>query len=186
MKVLSRDCIVSAEDAVYFLTKTGIGGVGFAEGIGVKNLSDERIFSFYQRIPRAALENCQGVYDEVSKKVFWMYRDLPDETNYDSLASVYNRALVMDTRNGSFTKYSLPMSFTPQNLDNFVERQLVGIVGAFPRLRPVTAYFQTEVLTEESGVTEQVFVGGELVTVGEAFPIQEDEKYINNIKLFLS
>lgn len=167
---------VQADDAVYFLTSTGVHGVGFADGgVGVKTLSDERIFSFFQKIPREAKEQAYGVYDRISKKVFWFYRE--DETgDYTGTQTLYNKALILDARSGAFTKYSFPACRTGD------EATLFGIVAAIPRYVPVTTTFTEEV--EFDG--QDVFFDAAPVMYGSEQELFKDEKYINNLKLVVA
>lgn len=176
VKCINRDSVVVTEDAIYFLATNGVYGIGFDGVPGIKNLSDERIFSFYQQIPTASLENCFGTYDRVSKKVFWFYRQLEEESEYRTDVWVMNRALIMDGRNGSFTKYSLPYIYDTE------ANHFGGIVAAFPRYEPVTASFNNDVFVG----LDQVFDGVDVVEYGEEFPTNKDEKYINNIKMVMN
>ncbi|TXH50847.1 MAG: hypothetical protein E6Q97_19585 [Desulfurellales bacterium] len=87
-----------------------------------QNMSQSTINTLFNLIPQSAKLVCQGVFDDLNKKVIWLY------ANSDSLAShTYNKALIFDTRLGAFTKYGFGYSTTTGYVASiFVTKQGLG------------------------------------------------------------
>jgi hypothetical protein len=72
-----------------------------------QNISQNTINTLYNEIPQAAKLVCQGVFDDLNKKIIWLYSNNNGValTNYS-----YNKALLFDVRLSAFTKYGFGYS----------------------------------------------------------------------------
>lgn len=66
----------------------------------VDNISEQVINTFYNAIPLAKRHEVIGVYDDLSKRVVWLYGSDTDVNSY-----AYDRALVFDVRMGAFIPF---------------------------------------------------------------------------------
>ena len=89
-----------------------------------RNVSQETINTLYNNISQDAKFVCQGVFDDLNKKVIWLYSYNDGEALTDY---TYNKALLFDTRLGAFTKYGFAHSLTTGYVGSvFVTKQGLG------------------------------------------------------------
>jgi len=139
--IVGPDTAIATEQAVFFWADNSIHQIAYIPEGGLPKVVDigqARIFKYYQLITRDARLNATSTFDPISKKVFWFWLDDEEAVLYPSL---YNRALILDTRTSAFTKYSISIDKTT----------LVGIAGAFPRQTP-TIPSSIEYVVDNAGV----------------------------------
>lgn len=136
---ISRDSIVEVEGAIFYWGLDGVNQVSKDQfgNLVVKNVSSERVKSFYDNIPAVDKERSKGVYDPFDRKIRWLYGN-----HLGSTAAV--RELVFDLDLGAIYPTTI------QNLDTNNPR----VVSAF-NVPPFTV----------NSVSEGVTVGGASVTV---------------------
>jgi hypothetical protein len=131
--VISQQSIVSFDDFVAYWSKGGIFVIKRnQEGKFVPtNLTETTIKTFYDNIPLAAKQSCQGIFNGFNKTLRWIYEDSGYQNANPQL--YINRELVFDTTFNAFTKnriydtpffgdpsipYRIPVSFfTPQETE---------------------------------------------------------------------
>lgn len=109
---LNRDSIVDAEGTAYYWSPGGIYQLapdettGFLQAINITALT---IQTFIGDIPEKGKANCRGFYDEVSKKILWLYNDL---ISYDGVLFryKYNRVLTLDLTLTAFYPYTVAVT----------------------------------------------------------------------------
>lgn len=139
--ILGPNTVVTTDQAVFFWADNSVHQIAYTPEGGLPRVVDigqTRIFKYYQLITREARLNATSTFDPISKKAFWFWLDDDDGANYPSL---YNRALIFDTRTGAFTTYSIAVD----------KSTLVGIACAFPRQTP-TQPSSLEYVTNLAGV----------------------------------
>lgn len=178
--IVGPDSIILNDNAVFFWATNSIHALvdegGFPK---LQDIAETKILTFYNSLENGAKITVSGVYDTVSKKAVWFYYQPEDIglglDNDFSTARVYNRALILDTRTGAFTKYSFLASQLAGNT--------FGIIGGFPAVSYVkpTEY---EVITETDGelVTTST---GELLLSSIASELVPDSLF-NNIKVVVA
>lgn len=151
----SADSVVQVEGSIFFWGEGGIYQLAPQDVTGrlaLTNISETTIQSFYIAIPSVGRANATGIYDEVSRKIRWLYND---ETTYGGVdyKNRYNRELVLDTVLGAF--YTNSISKTDSNT--------AYVAGYIP-----VGSFSTVVDTQNVVVNgEQVVVNGEDVVVSQ-------------------
>lgn len=149
--IISADTAVVTDQSVVFWADNGVHVLALPErGIipVVQDVSQTRIFEYYNAIPLVARRRSVGNFDRITKKVVWLWQE-SDRTDPGNL---FNRALIFDTRTGAYTKHSFAMDFFGGS----------GIAGLFPRSTPTAAKL-TQVVTTTAGVTVTTTTG-EVVT----------------------
>lgn len=140
--IIGADTVVRTDQAVYFWADNSVHVVVYNDQSPlpiVQDIGQSRIFKYYQLISRDARNNATSCYDPIAKKAFWFWLDDDDAVNYPSL---YNRALILDTRTSAFTTYSFTVD----------KNTLIGPCCAFPRETP-TEPSTTEVVFDSTGET---------------------------------
>lgn len=64
------------------------------------NLSEKVINTFYNQIPLNKKRECVGVFDDLSKKIIWLYASSDDIDSH-----TYDKALIFDSRLGAFVPF---------------------------------------------------------------------------------
>lgn len=106
--ITGPDSVVDVEGTPLWWGKTGISTVSQNEvtfQFGVQLLSKDTIQSFYEDIPLLSKDNCVGNYDQITKKVSWLYGDTAPIQDRDRYR--FDRVLVLDTRLGAFIPWTL-------------------------------------------------------------------------------
>lgn len=80
-----------SEDGIYAVAKDQMGS------LGVTNITEKTIQTFYEAIPNITKGNATGVYDPVAKKIRWLYK----EGNIFTANSI-TKELILDTTIGAF------------------------------------------------------------------------------------
>lgn len=104
----SPDSVAVTDSAIFFFGENSIYAAAVGDdgvSVGVQDVAEKKILSFYNSIDRRRREQVHGVFDAVAKKIVWSYLE-SDEGNYAQLQRMYNRMLILDTRTGAYTKYS--------------------------------------------------------------------------------
>ena len=136
-------CLYWAEDGIYTVAKDQYGAVG------VSSLTESRIESFYQEIPNESKKRCKGVFDKLSKKVRWLYKE-------GDLFSSSSKTieLIFDVSMNAFIKYRIYNS-----VNNKAE-----VIDMFESTRYSIEYPSESVLSN----TDVVFSSDQPVIVSES------------------
>lgn len=97
------ESVVDVEGVPVWWGKTGINTVTQNEvtfKFGVVNLSKDTVQTFYEEIPSLSKVDAVGNYDQISKKVSWLYRSVAAEDDRNRFR--FDKILVLDTRLGAF------------------------------------------------------------------------------------
>lgn len=171
--VISGKAVAVADDKVFFFAENGIQTLALPEtGLVPKilDISNNKVYTYYAGIDRAARTQAQAGYDTVSKKVFWSFLSSASY-NYPTNQSLYNRMLILDTRTGAFSKYS----FTIDEVGGFGN----GVV--FPKrtvTRPQSIGFV--ITNEDGGVVDGA--GNDVISYEEADTTND---FLNSVKIVL-
>ena len=96
--------IMLAENVPMYWSTSGIYGLdqdGNSGFITAKSLSVGKIDNFYREIPYTSKQTVQCAYDDIEKRVFWLY-STTDTTNAN-----YNGVLVLNLQFGAYTPWRL-------------------------------------------------------------------------------
>ena len=88
---------------IYAITQDKTTGYLFAQ-----NMSQLTINTLYNSIPYQSKGNVQGVFDDLNKKVYWLYLGITPAIIYPY---TYDQALIYDTRLSAFTKYKFAYNY---------------------------------------------------------------------------
>lgn len=102
VELTTQESIVEAEGLPIFWTYQGIYTLSADEATGllnIRSLSTQTIQEFYREISDESKERAFGVYDDVDKRVYWLYSS--DSANPHK----FDKALLFDVRKGAFQKY---------------------------------------------------------------------------------
>lgn len=69
---------VETEYGILYWGTTGIQLLSASNGIGVQDLSTDRILSFYGKLTNEQHKYCKGIYSASGKKVYWFYPSDPE------------------------------------------------------------------------------------------------------------
>lgn len=100
---VSPGSVVLLENLPVYWGVTDIYGISPDERTGylqVRNISERLINKFYNDIPLANRRQCVGVYDDLSKRVIWLYA-----SNATINSQTYDSALVFDSRLSAFVPF---------------------------------------------------------------------------------
>jgi hypothetical protein len=137
---ISARGVVMAENIPYYWGNSGVYRVlqdpqqGF---LYVENISQLIIDRMYNNIPIEDKRNVQGVFNPVSKQIFWLYKGLPD-----SQVSPLNKILCYDTRLQAFTQWALGSDGGYKAVSLFSIKDLIENLSAGP-IRILGANFDT-------------------------------------------
>ena len=111
---INAEAIIVAESDVYFWSKAGIYVLTrdkVTGGFVPQNITETTIQSLYTSIPSVGKAHATGSYDEVSRKVSWLYND---NASYDGVSNTfrYNKEIILDLVLGSFMVNSIPETST--------------------------------------------------------------------------
>lgn len=101
-----------SEDGIYTIGRDQVGS------LGVVNITEKTIQSYYEGVPSEAKLTAKGVYDPFTKKVRWVYSS---GTSFS--ASSDSKELILDTTLGAFTV---------NRFMNHVNAEVVGVFAAEP------------------------------------------------------
>jgi len=104
----SAESVVDVEGTPVWWGKTGINTVIQNEvtfKFGVTNISKDTIQGFYDDIPALSKVDAKGIYDQATKKIFWLYRSIANIDNLDRYR--FDKILVLDTRLGAFYPWKI-------------------------------------------------------------------------------
>lgn len=101
---LSDYSVIQAGEHVYYWAADGIYVIGPNEmgDLGVQNVTNTTIKSFYAEIPTEAKRQALGVYDIYSKRVRWMYRN-----NDNFSETTETNELILDTQMQAFIPFKV-------------------------------------------------------------------------------
>lgn len=105
--ILGPRTVVRTDDSVFYWADNNIRTVAMPDrGVVpvVVDVSQDKIYTYYGLIPREARVTADACFDNVSKRVFWSWRQA-DSYSYPQYQSFFNRVLVLDTRTGAYSKY---------------------------------------------------------------------------------
>lgn len=100
-----------SEDGIYVIAKDNLGN------LGVVNITQTTIQTFYESIPSASKEEASGVYDAIGKKIRWLFKT-GTRFGVDSVT----KELVLDTSINAFYKNNISTlsNNTVQIVDLFI------------------------------------------------------------------
>ena len=109
-----RDTVVEVEDSLVYWTEDGIYRVAPDPSSGswkAENLTQQTIQTFYDEISLSSKEQAKGVFDEVTRKIRWLYLG-----NTLVGAQYHTRELVLDVNLGAFSPATIQIGtfYTPQ------------------------------------------------------------------------
>lgn len=107
---VNAQSVVEAEGRVFYWSKAGLYGLAPTQGVGdlaAQNLTEATIQTLYTAIPSVGKAYATGTYDEVARKVKWLYNDQDTYTG-TAFTERYNRELVFDLTLGAFYTNSIP------------------------------------------------------------------------------
>jgi len=105
VRTANSDTIVQVDTEIVMWAQSGIYSISYnpqTVKIDVSNISEKTVQSYYELVPEIAKRYAKGVYDQISRKIRWLYND---NTDYLGVTSVneYNRELILDTVLSSFS-----------------------------------------------------------------------------------
>lgn len=105
---IGRRTIIVAESVLIWWGEGGIWAMSRSEIDGspqVDRITRNSIQTFYDSLSVSSKKLARGLYDNFSKKIYWLFNDTED---YDGSTDrfQYNRALILDTTLGSFYTYT--------------------------------------------------------------------------------
>jgi len=163
IRASNANTIVQVDTDIVVWAQSGIYSVTYnpqTVKVDVGNISEKTVQTYYDTIPEIAKRYATGVYDQISRKIRWLYNDT---SNYDGTSSVnsYNRELILDT--------SLS-AFSPNTISDLVtdSPKVIGFYNP-PNLTNTTADINVVAgadTVEASGV--QVVVSKTVPTNGDA------------------
>lgn len=110
--LVSPESVVSTTQQVYYWSPTGIYTIGVNPETGstifAQSISINTVQTFYNNLPQYSKENCKGVYDYTSNRIYWYY-----PTNEDHLNNL-DGCLVYDLTYNCF----MPQQITEDTLYN--------------------------------------------------------------------
>lgn len=173
--LIGPNALSASDQALFYFSQNSVIGVTLpAQGTIpiVQDIGRQKVFTFYNKINRDARTNARAVYDEISKKIFFFYLDEPTYS-YPSFQTAYNKMLILDTRTGSFTKYSFTVTIASGST-------FFALSGGFTDRYPV----QPEQIDLVYRGVDQVLVGTDNVVTFE--PSALSENFINNYRVIVS
>lgn len=169
--------VIQNDNAVFFWAENSVHALVDNGGFPtLQDIAEEKILSFFNQIPSLSKQFAQSVYDNISKKAFWLYYQDDNDNLYSTNVTrgLYNKVLILDARSGAFSKYSLQVSVA--------DGLAFGVIGGFPAIE-FTIPSDDEVVTTSTG--EQITtLSGELVVIKIPSNLVP-ESFFNNIKLFV-
>ncbi len=133
--------IVKTEAFPYWFSETGVYTIGVEQVSGKlfpQPVSDASILTFFQAIPAASRVYAKGVYDPATKRIYWLYNSTAPSN--DEYKWRFNKALIYETRFGSFYPWSISDITTDSPW-------LVGVVNT----STVSSVDRTEQLADSNG-----------------------------------
>lgn len=153
--------IVLAENVPMYWSTSGIYGLAQDENSGFvtpKSMTVGKIDNFYRELSYTSKQNAQAAYDDIEKRVFWLYsRTMVTDAGYDGV-------LVLNMQFGAFTPWKLGKStadggsftsslFTVRDTGASKRIKFVGITDSLTKLSigdtSSTSY-------QDWGLTEQI------------------------------
>lgn len=170
--VLNGAAVTAVDSGVVYWTENSIMAISNPEAPVAENLSDGSIFTFYQSIGLPAKRTATGVYDSISKCVFWFYWNSAREEHTFEIDTAYNSVLKLDIRTGAFSPYS----FKTRN-----DTAVLTVASAIPRMKPLTVYRDELVYVDD----DIVQVDSEDVIYGAPTQMFKDERFLNSLKVVM-
>lgn len=107
---VSAGAVVLMDNTPVYWGVTDIYGIATDPQTGflnTTNISQKVINTFYNNIPLAQKRLSVGVYDDLSKRLIWLYASSTDVSDYS-----YDRGLVFDARMGAFIPFTFAYGVT--------------------------------------------------------------------------
>jgi len=107
------ESIVDVEGIPVWWGKTGINTLSqneITDKFGIVNLSKDTIQEFYENIPSLSKVDVKGNYDQITKKIFWLYRSVAQADNVSKYR--FDKILILDTRLGAFYSWAISKDLT--------------------------------------------------------------------------
>jgi hypothetical protein len=104
--------MVEAEGTIYYWSDGGIYTLQPDQVTGelkAVNITENTIQDLYINLRSVSKENVRSFYDAQTKKIFWMYNDLPTYVE-TSFKHKYNRVLILDLVLNAFYPYTFPIT----------------------------------------------------------------------------
>jgi len=146
----------------------------------VSNLSERVINTFYNAIPLATRRQSVGVYDDLSKRLIWLYSSSEDNNDY-----AYDRALIFDARMKAF----IPFTFAYSDDDYLGGIMLLKEAGEVSKVKYLGVIDGELIVGEANNYDDYTDFGISepecfLVTGFDSFRSPADFKYIPMVWVF--
>lgn len=127
---ISAHSVVKVEDIQYYWSSEGIYRIAYNEQgiIQVSNITELKIQTLYNAIPKKSKKYVNGSYNRIKKQVEWFYTSISQDDTEDYLFS-HDRALLMDVRNESFWPQSFNVAYNQTDWDTDKKTTIVGGVS---------------------------------------------------------
>lgn len=142
---IGPDSMVEAEGTIYYWSDGGIYTIQSDQvtaELGAVNLTENIIQELYIDIREVSKRNVRSYYDEQTKKIFWMYNDLPDYDG-ESMRYKYNRVLILDLVLQAFYTYTFNTSSTLPFVSAIIKKQPGSIAEVTANLTDSTGALVT-------------------------------------------
>jgi hypothetical protein len=119
---VNTQSVIEAEGQILYWSKAGIYALAPNQVSGeltAQNLTETTIQTLYTEIPSVGKLFALGTYDEVARKVRWLYND-QDTYNGVSFPDRFNRELVLDLTLGAFYTNTIPCDTSAAVVSGFV------------------------------------------------------------------
>lgn len=136
----SPDSFVSTEYGVFYWGVTGIVVLGMGEqgGVQSKDLTTDKILTWYGKLTNTQHKYCKGIYSASKKKIYWFY---PSD---DALPRRLDLCLVYDIQRDAFCPQQIVKSFTEDDTDIATPEVVSGVQLKVPfksyKEYPIYAY----------------------------------------------
>ena len=117
----SPDSFVVTEYGVFYWGITGIYALGIGEGgLQIKDLTTEKLLTFYGKLSNAQHQFCKGIYSSSKKKIYWFY---PSD---EKLPRRLDLCLVYDIQRDAFTPQQIVSTTSGNNETYSATPEVVG------------------------------------------------------------
>ena len=137
----SPDSFVATEYGIFYWGVTGIIALGIGQnGIETKDLTTDRMLTWFGKISNGQHKACKGVYSASKKKIYWFY---PSD---EALPRRLDLCLVYDIQRDAFCPQQIVKSFTEEDTDIATPEVVSGVQLKVPfkgyKEYPIYAYVE--------------------------------------------
>ena len=137
------------------------------------NISEETISELYFNIPFSSRQNASGIFDPISRKIRWLYKDIDNQVLTNTPLSFGNKELIFDTVLSAFTineinisndtgEYFLHDLFLIPNFDINISNEAVTVNGETVTVNgetvttPITQQVDTDLTNTVRYITSRI------------------------------